>query len=183
MKKVIINIFLIALVTGISCKKVNIVSPKPVTLIVTDTTAYYSDDDLSIPYEINYDSDTYSRIVKPVVITEVSPKYPEEAGIHGWHGDVFVYALVMNTGIVKRCHIYYSVDNVFNKPSLTATMAWIFKPATLDGNAINIWIGIHYHFLLSRQESISNKYSSSIYFNSVESEYPISIKKSLLENR
>ena len=84
MKKVIIDIILIAIVTGISCKKENIVSPKPVTLIVTDTTAYYSDDDFSIPYEIDYDSDTYSRIVKPVVITKVSPKYPEEAGIHGW---------------------------------------------------------------------------------------------------
>ena len=99
----------------------------------------------------------------------------------GGHGDVFVYALVMNTGIVKRSHIYYSVDNVFNKPSLTATMAWIFKPATLDGNAINFLVGIHYNFRLSKQKSTN--YSSSVYLNSVESEYAISIKNSILKNR
>jgi TonB family protein len=140
-------IVLLALLAS-SCKETNPTEPHERTLILTDSIAYYSDDDLTIKYGFDADAILYSDIVPPQAVNTVSATYPMSALTSGWQGDVFVDALVMKDGSVKRAIIRYSTDIIFDKPFLEATMKWTFTPATYCGDAINAWFRIFFNYRL-----------------------------------
>lgn len=133
-----------------SCKENAPTEPEGRTLILTDSIACYSDDDLSREYAFDGDSAAFANVIPPQAATRVSPVYPDKAAREGTQGDVFVDALVMGDGSVIRAVVWLSTDIIFNRPSLEATMKWTFIPATYNGDRINVWVRIPFHYRMVR---------------------------------
>lgn len=117
----------------------------PRSLIVTNESAYYSNDNLSITIAAGSDR---KDLLSPEAIKRIGPIYPEEARNEGVEGEVQLKMLVMADGIVKRSIVLTSSNPIFNRAALVASMQWTFRPAMTNGKSINAWVSIPFRFRL-----------------------------------
>ncbi|MBN1398155.1 MAG: energy transducer TonB [Bacteroidetes bacterium] len=115
------------------------------SLILTEDTAIYSDDDWSIIIEAGSDD---KDLQSPQPIEQINPIYPEEAKKQGIEGEVQIKILVMNDGCTKRGKVLKTTNQIFNKAALSAGMQWSFKPAEVRGRKINAWVLIPFKYRL-----------------------------------
>ena len=146
----LINLFLILFLVG--CKKESVVEPTSLLFILTDTSAYYPGDDLSIIINTGSGLPTDSIMTQsqPQPLNTVTPVYPETARKSNTEGDVWIKLLIMSDGSVKRGFVLQTTDIVFNKPSLTAAMQWTFTPAKVNGKNINVYVSIPFKYRLNK---------------------------------
>lgn len=96
--------------------------------------------------------DEYTKVEKfPELIQSANPEYPEEAKNAGIVGKVFVKVLVDKEGNPKKAVVIKSDNEIFNQPSIDATMKSKFSPAVNKGENIAVWIVLPYKFALKEK--------------------------------
>jgi len=92
--------------------------------------------------------DTVAAEIEPKPILKVEPEYPYSLESSDVTGDVFLKVLVTKTGNVRKVVILSSTNVLFNRSALKAAAMWKFRPATLNGMPVNVWVTIPFRFRL-----------------------------------
>jgi TonB family protein len=74
----------------------------------------------------------------PVPTKEVDPGYPAELMQHNIHGTVTLYAVIHRDGSVDGVRVLQGVDDRLDDYARAALLQWRFRPATKDGNAVDL---------------------------------------------
>ncbi len=85
-------------------------------------------------------------VVRPRLLEDVAPVYPESARRDGLTGTVQVLLEVTTTGTVASVRLIRSVRTDLDDAALTAARALRFSPATRDGVPMPVTIRYHFHF-------------------------------------
>ncbi len=89
-----------------------------------------------------------SEVNPPVVITRVSPEFPRIAQMAHKSGWAVVECVIDSSGHIRDAHLAGSSWEVFDKPALDAVQQWVFKPGTLNGQAVNTLFELRVTFTL-----------------------------------
>lgn len=89
-----------------------------------------------------------SEVSPPVVITRVSPEYPRLAMTAHKSGWAIVECVIDSNGRIRDAHVVGSSWGVFEKPALDAVNQWVFKPGSLNGQAVNTLFELRVTFTL-----------------------------------
>jgi TonB family protein len=114
----------------------------PVTSVVTNDSAYFSNDDFSFYPTDHYDS----TLTAPQPTAVTTPQYPEEARRQNIEGDVWIKMLILSDGTVKRCYVLQSTNSLFNKGSLAAALQWRFRPAERNGTPAYCFVAVPFKY-------------------------------------
>ena len=87
------------------------------------------------------------RDEEPVMVTRVTPIYPELARQARLEGRLVVLAFVGPDGRVRRAEIE-SGSSVFDESATAAVARWVFTPALADGHPVGVWIRVPVVFRL-----------------------------------
>ncbi len=82
----------------------------------------------------------------------VPPKYPETARKKGIAGTVFVKVLVGTDGVPKDARVVRNVEASLDSAARATLLQWRFKPATLKGSAVEVWVVVPVKFALSNDK-------------------------------
>jgi TonB family protein len=74
----------------------------------------------------------------PVATQKVDPAYPLEMMRRNVHGTVTLYAVIRNDGSVTDVRVLRGVDDRLDEFARTALAHWRFRPATKDGNPVDL---------------------------------------------
>ncbi|MEA2236457.1 MAG: hypothetical protein QOC81_1181 [Thermoanaerobaculia bacterium] len=89
----------------------------------------------------------------PVVINRVEPIYPALAKESGISGIVIVEVTVDRTGIVKDARILKPLPFGLDQAALDAVKQWTFRPATLNGTAVDVLFNLTINFRAAEHAS------------------------------
>lgn len=84
--------------------------------------------------------------VKPKVVKQVEPQYPELARKAGIEGRVFVKVLVNEQGKVDSVVVLKSTNPIFIKPAIAAAKQFVFTPGRQRDKAVKVWVAIPFIF-------------------------------------
>ena len=87
--------------------------------------------------------------IAPEVVKQVQPDYPDEAMKKRLEGTVWLQLLVGEEGKVTEVKVQKSDAEVFNKAATDAGMQWLFKPASVNGKPIQVWVSVPFKFKLA----------------------------------
>jgi periplasmic protein TonB len=84
----------------------------------------------------------------PMLIERVEPQYPEiERKIHK-EGIVILEAIITSDGAVDEVKILKSADAILDEAAKRAVMQWRYRPATLNGRAVRVYLTVTVTFQL-----------------------------------
>jgi protein TonB len=86
----------------------------------------------------------------PLVLTRVDPRYPEAARAGRLQGTVTIECVIGSDGRVRDPRVFRSAHPILDQAALDAVKNWRFKPATLNGNAVDVWFYLTVRFTLER---------------------------------
>jgi TonB family protein len=89
-----------------------------------------------------------SEVNPPVVVTRVLPEFPRIAQTMHKSGWVIVECVIDSSGHIRDARVTGSSWDVFDKPALDAVQQWMFKPGTLNGQAVNTLFELRVTFTL-----------------------------------
>jgi len=97
-----------------------------------------SEDDLEFlkgAYELNT-----PRLIKPVAVTDVKPRYTSQAMREKLQGVVSVEIIIAADGTVSKARVIVSLDKVYglDDEALRTAKQWVFTPGTLDGQPVPV---------------------------------------------
>jgi TonB family protein len=95
------------------------------------------------------DSDLKTTDSRPRVLAEVEPHYSADALSSGLQGFVTFRMVVGTDGLAHDVQILKTLDPVLDRNAREALNGWRFKPATKDGNPINIWATVRMDFRIT----------------------------------
>jgi TonB family protein len=84
------------------------------------------------------EEDADSDLTAPEATRKVDPGYPAELMRQNVHGTVILYAVIHRDGSVGDVKILSSVDERLDRFARTALSRWQFRPATKNGNAVDL---------------------------------------------
>jgi len=84
----------------------------------------------------------------PVVISRVEPLYPEEARKARIMGIVIVEAIIDRNGVVKNASVLKPLPFGLDQAALDSVKQWKFKPATLNGQPVDVIFNLTINFKL-----------------------------------
>ena len=93
--------------------------------------------------------DDVSRVVAPVITKRVEPVWPVELRTSSNQGTVVMRLLVNRQGVVEDLVVIESVNQEMDKQAAVAAHQWGYQPATLDGQAVAVWLRVHVTWRLS----------------------------------
>jgi TonB family protein len=108
---------------------------------------------LAMTITVNYRTDDGEKaelppgVVGPVPIHEPPPVYPPDAKAAGVQGSVQLRVTIGADGLVKKAEVRRSVP-ALDQASLDAVKQWTFKPATKDGQPVDVVTDIEMTFTL-----------------------------------
>lgn len=82
--------------------------------------------------------DATSDLTAPEATRKVDPGYPAELMRQNVHGTVILYAVIHRDGSVGDVRILRSVDERLDQFARAALSRWQFRPATKNGNAVDL---------------------------------------------
>lgn len=88
------------------------------------------------------------QIEEGQLIHRVIPDYPEITRIARISGTVELLVLVGRAGLVKSVHVL-SGSPLLAKSAVTAVEQWRYRPAILDGEAVEVETRVTVHFVLN----------------------------------
>ena len=93
-------------------------------------------------------ADDMPGLVKPVLVKSVGPTYPSDAMRARIQGVVEVDIVVKSDGTVGAARVARSLDTQFglDAPALDAVRAWLFRPGTLNGEAVPVLTRVNVTF-------------------------------------
>ncbi len=83
-------------------------------------------------------NETKGELTAPVATQKVDPAYPLELMRRNVQGTVTLYAVIRNDGSVSDVRVLRSVDDRLDQYARAALAAWHFRPATKNGNAVDL---------------------------------------------
>lgn len=84
----------------------------------------------------------------PVVISKVEPVYTEEARKARIMGIVIVEATIGRDGLVKNVTVLKPLPFGLDQAAVDAVKQWVFKPATFNGEAVDVRFNLTINFKL-----------------------------------
>ncbi len=88
--------------------------------------------------------------VKPKIIKQVQPEYPELARKAGIEGKVVISAVVDENGDVVKAEILSSTNSIFNEPALKAAYKYKFSPAMMKDKKVKVKVLIPFNFTVQK---------------------------------
>ena len=92
----------------------------------------------------------YAVEVKPQILKKYEPVYPEMAKKAGIEGQVFIQALIDETGHVTEAKVLRSTNPVFEAPAMEAARKFLFKPGYQRDKPVKVLVVIPFTFKLTR---------------------------------
>jgi len=94
----------------------------------------------------------------PSPIKQTYPKYPPEAKAQGVTGMVHVKVLIGTDGVPKDARVIKSQAAILDTAAMECALQWRFKPGTLKGEPVEVWVVIPFKFALTKdKETPKNK--------------------------
>ncbi len=86
------------------------------------------------------------QLATPVPIEKVDPPYPQSAIRENIDGEVILYAIIRKDGSVDSIQLVHGVDPQLDHNAMEALARWKFRPATRDGNPVDVEAVVHIPF-------------------------------------
>src|SRR5271156_1689839 len=88
----------------------------------------------------------------PSLVSKVDPKYPPTLIKQHVDGEVVLYAIIRKDGSVDSIQLVHGIDPVLDKFSMEALARWTFRPATREGQPVELEAVVHIPFQFRRPE-------------------------------
>jgi protein TonB len=88
------------------------------------------------------------EVKAPVLVNRVEPSYPEAARKARMEGVVILEAIITASGSVEEVKVLKSVNPLLDASAVRAVQAWRYKPATLNGRAVRVYLTVTVTFNL-----------------------------------
>jgi TonB family protein len=95
---------------------------------------------------------TSTNLSGPVVIKKVDPKYPPTLVADRVEGEVVLYAVIRRDGSVDGIQLVRSVDDQLDANAMSALAQWKFRPASKQGEAVELEALVHIPFHIPQPE-------------------------------
>ncbi|HVN75699.1 MAG TPA: TonB family protein [Thermoanaerobaculaceae bacterium] len=92
------------------------------------------------------------NVIAPVPVSRPSPRYPEVARRLGVHGTVSLEAVIDEEGNVTNVRVVADPGYGCGQAALDAVRMWRYRPATLNGRAVAVFLTISVVFQLTGAE-------------------------------
>ena len=79
-----------------------------------------------------------SRVIPPIPIKHIAPKYPSDEKKHRISGDCTLEILIDSEGVPQHIHIVKSLGPAFDESALEAVKQWRYTPALKDGVPVSV---------------------------------------------
>lgn len=86
---------------------------------------------------------------EPMPISTPKPEYPDLALKANLEGNATVKVLLDKEGRVKETKLLRASEEIFAEPALDAAQKWVFTPALMNGNPVQVWVAIPFKFRLA----------------------------------
>jgi TonB family protein len=83
-------------------------------------------------------TDEKGALIGPEVTRKVDPAYPTEVMRHNVQGTVTLYAVIHSDGSVDGVRVLNGLDDQLDEYACAALAHWRFRPATKNGNAVDL---------------------------------------------
>jgi TonB family protein len=91
------------------------------------------------------------ELTAPVAVVKVDPAYPSEAIRNKVEGVVVLYAVIRSDGTVGEVRVLRGVDQQLDANACEALSHWHFRPATKNGEAVDLESVVQIPFAIPRQ--------------------------------
>jgi len=98
--------------------------------------------------EILYDIPNTPGLVSPVLVSRVEPLYPETARKLHLEGVAVLQAVIDRSGRVVDLRVVKSASELLDAAAIAAVEKWIYRPATLNGRTVNVYLTVSVDFKL-----------------------------------
>ena len=88
------------------------------------------------------------EVKAPVLTNRVEPNYPEAARKARMEGVVILEAIITASGSVEEVKVLKSVNPLLDASAVRAVQQWRYKPATLNGRAVRVYLTVTVTFNL-----------------------------------
>ncbi|MBI3195837.1 MAG: TonB family protein [Ignavibacteriae bacterium] len=88
--------------------------------------------------------------IRPQVVKQIVPDFPDIARRAGVEGTVWVNCLVDKNGRVKKAIVMKSDNPIFNEPATEAALQWLFTPAIMNNGPVTVWATVPFKFQLNK---------------------------------
>ena len=88
----------------------------------------------------------------PSLVSKVDPKYPPTLIKQHVDGEVVLYAIIRKDGSVDSIQLVHGIDPVLDKFSMEALARWTFRPASHEGQPVELEAIVHIPFQFRRPE-------------------------------
>jgi len=88
----------------------------------------------------------------PSLVSKVDPKYPPTLIKQHVDGEVVLYAIIRKDGSVDSIQLVHGIDPVLDKFSMEALARWTFRPASREGQPVDLEAVVHIPFRFRRPE-------------------------------
>jgi TonB family protein len=97
--------------------------------------------------------------VAPEVVKQVPPAYPDAATKQSLEGTVWLELWVGEDGRVVEVKVQKTDAEVFNQAAIDAAKQWLFKPASVNGKPVSVWVTVPFKFklMIGKKEGASTK--------------------------
>ena len=85
----------------------------------------------------------------PVLTSRIEPQYPEAARKARMEGVVILEAIITADGNVEDVRVLKSVNPLLDASAVRAVQQWKYKPATLNGRAVRVYLTVTVTFRLN----------------------------------
>jgi TonB family protein len=86
------------------------------------------------------------KLAAPVPVRKVDPKYPQLAIKQHIDGEVILYAIIRKDGHLDSIQVVRSIDPQLDQNAMEALSRWEFRPATREGQPVELEAVIHIPF-------------------------------------
>jgi protein TonB len=88
------------------------------------------------------------EVKAPIIQSRTEPTYPEAARKARMEGVVILEAIITATGTVEDVRVLKSVNPLLDASAVRAVQQWRYKPATLNGRAVRVYLTVTVTFNL-----------------------------------
>jgi TonB family protein len=92
------------------------------------------------------------KLSGPSLVSKVDPKYPQTQIKEHVDGEVVLYAIIRKDGSVDSIQLVHGIDPQLDKNSMEALARWVFRPATREGQPVELEAVVHIPFQFRRPE-------------------------------
>jgi TonB family protein len=92
------------------------------------------------------------KLSGPSLVSKVDPKYPQVQIKEHVDGEVVLYAIIRKDGSVDSIQLVHGIDPQLDKNSMEALARWVFRPASREGQPVELEAVVHIPFKFRRPE-------------------------------